>query len=271
MSDLLSTADLLDRLTAYGVQPPKKALLAVQMHHAALGAAAAHPSDDLRARLAAGTLTLENVGQAVFDAATALTAREKAHEIVRDLEHPLLKTCAEAIRADGDRLVKEMSKAFAKAAKVLQRAGELFPADATAEQVLAGSNEAADAWRELAAARRTLDDLRGMRMRLANGYSVDPVNPTVVMFTSGISDRAALEHAEELFRGSDHLPGGRWHALTAAGFTLHLAGPVEAAATLTFVARAEQAVLDQKKAARVAELTEANRGWLFPPTAPTAA
>ncbi len=99
-------------------------------------------------------MTPDNVGELLRSAALAAAAQDKAHALLRDLQIPLVRRFAQAVRGDADRLITDLRKVFTPAAKVVQRAGALFPVGATGEQVLAAGTQAAATWRELEQARR---------------------------------------------------------------------------------------------------------------------
>ncbi len=270
MPDLTMTMLFARDLTGLGVELPAGAQLALDVHDTALAAATAHPGADLEAALNNGTMTPDNVGELLLSAAVAATARDKAHALLRDLQMPLVRRFARAVRGDADRLITDLRKVFTPAAKVVQRAGSLFPVGATGEQVLAAGDQAAATWRELEQARRTLDTCHAVRVTMARDYGIGPASSDVLMFVRGLGSEQELARAAQAWDTS----GARWHALTAAGFELSLPDPEQIAATRAAIEQTAQAAADRQRAEHARQVAEQSPPWLFPTpldTAPGAA
>ena len=223
----------------------------LDIRDAALTAANASPADDLAAGLTDGTLTPDTVGDRLLAAAVAATAQEKAHTLLRDLQVPLVPRFAQAVRADADRLLADLRKVFTPAAKTMQKAGALFPVGATGEQVLTAGANAATAWRGLEQARRTLDTVHGVRVTLARDYGIGQVQPEVLMYVRDLSSEHDVARATEAWDRHDVGTGigGRWHALTAAGFALSLATQAQIIATRVAIDRSAQAEQNRQRVA----------------------
>ncbi len=148
---------------------------------------------------------------------------------MRDLTPPLVHHAARALRDDGDRLIADLRKPFDAATASMTTAGRLFREDAQPADVLALGAEAAAAWQQMAADAATLDTVLAVRMDLSRwGYGTAPQR--TLMFTSGIGTADQLAAAEQGLARTVG-PGRGWHALTAAGYQLHLATAAEVAAT----------------------------------------
>ncbi len=264
MLDLPTTMALARDITALGVALPPAAQLALDVHNAGFTAANTRPADDLAAGLADGSLTPENVGERLHAAAVTATAKEKSYEILRDLQIPLVRRFVQAVRDDSERLLTDLRKVFAPAATTMHRAGSLFPADATGEQVLSAGPEASAAWRELHQARATLDAIHNVRVPLARHFGYGSETPQVLMFVTGVDTPLAASQAELAWESNPRTVGGRWHALTAAGFTLHLATAHEIAAARAAIDNTERAEQDRLREEHVNQAARRTPRPLFP-------
>lgn len=222
--DLNLTIRYLDDLAGLGVTIPKRCLDARGIYEAALAAASSHPSDSLRLALDAGALTPENVGDRVREAAISLTAKQNAHQIVRDLQNTLNKAIREALCEHATQIHGELDAVFKPAADGVARAAQHFGPDTTADEVLAMPTAAAAQWRTLASHMHTLDVVSaGYRSFLVDVMRTPPENKAALFITDG----SKLDLAAELYRVR-----GSWHAMAAAGISLRLNTPEQAAAVV---------------------------------------
>ncbi len=224
--ELHAFARNLERL---GIDPPAEFVRARTLLTLGVDTALANPVDALLADFQTGSLTERKFPDRLRAAALEVAAKDAAYAVLRDLTPPLVRHAARAVRDDGDRLITELRRPFDQAKASMTTAGALFDERTSPERVLALGGEAAAAWQQMAADADTLDAVRAARMDLARwGYGTAPQR--TLMFTSGIDTADQLAVAEQAFSRSAG-PGRHWHALTAAGFALHLATAEEVVAT----------------------------------------
>ncbi len=229
MPDLVELHQFARSLERLGVEPPTEFTRTRTLLSLGLDTAVASPVDALLADFQSGSLTERKFPDRLRAAALELAAKDAAYNVLRDLTGPLVRHAARAVRDDGDRLIAELRRPFDQAKASMTTAGALFDERTSPERVLALGGEAAAAWQQMAADADTLDAVRAARMDLARwGYGTAPQR--TLMFTSGIDTADQLAVAEQAFSRSAG-PGRHWHALTAAGFALHLATAEEVVAT----------------------------------------
>jgi hypothetical protein len=213
--------------------------------HAALATAGAvatsNPAETVLEDFRAG-MTPEELAERVQAAALALTAQQNAHQIIRDLQSPLAKHARAAVRENGDALIRAMRKKFDHAAKAMNAAAGLFPAQSSAEDVLRLGSAAAAAWGQLAEASRVLNLVHAARMAMAGYGTYSDPEHRVLMYVADVRDPQSLAVAADAFDRDGHRagPGGRWHALAAAGFKLRLNTAAEMAALEQALAAANE-------------------------------
>ncbi len=120
----------------------------------------------------------------------------------------------------------------------------------------------------------TLDTIHGVRVTMARDYGIGPASPDVLMFVRGLGSEQELARAAQAWDKSGAGIGGRWHALTAAGFELSLPDPEQIAATRAAIEQTAQAAADRQRAEHARQVAEQSPPWLFPTpldTAPGAA
>lgn len=228
ITDLSYTAQAFDAL---GIALPAEFERARSVLGTAQQTAAANPAQDVLDDFLTGSSTAALV-EKVRAAALDLTATQAAHQIIRDLQNPLGKHAAAAIRADADRLIAELAARFDEAASAMIAAAELFDTSATAEDVLRIGPAAAAAWAQLDGARATLDRIDTARGAMFHYGVPSDTSRRVLMYLADVRDPISLATAQDAFETSSHLagPGGRWHALAATGLRLHLNTAAEVAA-----------------------------------------
>ncbi len=89
------------------------------------------------------------------------------------------------------------------------------------------------------------------------------------MFTRPDSQQE-LDRAVELWDQGGSGIGGRWHALTGAGFELVLATPTQMTTARAAIDQAAQAEDDRQRAEHLRQVAEQTPPWLFPTDLPTA-
>ncbi|MDP9460496.1 MAG: hypothetical protein M3Q22_09680 [Actinomycetota bacterium] len=224
--ELHAFAGNLERL---GIDPPAEFVRARTLLTLGIDTALANPVDPLLADFASGALTAAEFPGRLRAAALEVAAKDSARAVLRDMSPALVRHAIRAVRDDGDRLVAELRRPFDEAKVSMTTAASLFDEHTRPEQVLALGGEAAAAWQQMAADADVLDAVRAARVDLARwGYGMVPQR--TLMFTTGISTAYQLAAAEEAFSRPAG-PGRQWHALTAVGFTLHLATAAEISAT----------------------------------------
>ncbi len=224
MTDLVELNLFAQTLERLGVEPPAEFTRARSLLSVGVDTALANPVDSLAADFASGALTLEDFPARLRAAALELSAKASAHTVLRDLHNPLTRHATRAVRDDGDRLVHDLRVPFDAASKSMTTAGRLFDENATAEQVLALGAKAAAAWRRMAEDAVFLDLVLSARVTMGSwGYAPAPQH--ALLFTR-VTSADALRTAEQAF-SRETGPGRRWHALTAAGFALHLTTAAE--------------------------------------------
>ncbi|MDP9428470.1 MAG: hypothetical protein M3Q47_06135 [Actinomycetota bacterium] len=224
--ELHAFAGNLERL---GVDPPAQFTRARSLLRIGLDTAYANPVDPLLADFASGSLTERKFPDRLRAAALELAAKDAAYGILRDRTGPLTRHAVQAVRDDGNRLVAELRRPFNQAAVTMTSAGGLFTENARPEEILALGGEAPAVWQQMSVAADTLDLVLAVRSDLAR-WGHGSTAHRVVMFVSNISTSDQLAAAQQAFDRTAG-PGRRWHALTAAGFTLHLGTADEIAAT----------------------------------------
>ncbi len=229
MPDLVELHAFARTLERLGVEPPAGFAHARSLLTLGVDTAQANPVDALLADFQTGALTQRKFPDRLRAAALEVAAKDAAYAVLRDLTPPLVRHAARAVRDDGDRLIAELRRRFDQAKASMITAGRLFGENTGPEQVLALGGEAAAAWQQMSTDADTLDAVLAARMDLARwGYGTAPQRS--LMFVSGIGTAAALAAAEQAFSRPAG-PGRHWHALTAAGFGLHLATAEEVVAT----------------------------------------
>ncbi|CAN5642132.1 hypothetical protein BH24ACT13_BH24ACT13_16480 [soil metagenome] len=259
--EIISLVSLCNQLESLGVEPPGEARRVLDVHAALMAAAAQSPSGDLRKALADGTLTAASAPKLLQNAARNENARQSAHALARDLNHPVRSIVREAFAADADRIVAELRPAFDAASAGVQRAAALLAPDAGPAEVLAAGRDTTEPWQQLAEHCAVLDLIQGARSALYAISGGQP-SPLVAAYIEAAPDAEALDRAARLFDGSGEgltgpLPrtvGGRWHRLISAGYTLRLNSGQEARQVIA-AARAATA-----SAAAAADAARARRG-----------
>lgn len=258
--EIIELVSLCNQLESLGVEPPGEARRALDVHAALMEAAAQSPSGDLREALADGTLTAASAPKLLWEAARNETARQSAHALSRDLNHPIRSAVTSALAEDSGKIIDQLRRPFTVAAEAMHKAGQHLAPDATDAGVLAAGRDAAELWQQLAEHCAVLDSIMGARFALDALTGGQP-SPTAAGYIADAPDAEALDHAARLFDGAGPglagpLPptvGGRWHRLTHAGYTLRLnsrgeAAQVAAAASAS-TARA-RAVSEEERSAR---------------------
>lgn len=262
----IQLANLCDELTACGATLPPRLAAVCETARVIQSARTESIADQLRADLDDGTITPTNVLQKLEDAALRRSITAGARELARELEHPSDRIARRELNAHGDDLVTQLRTPWDTAAAVVTRAASLFPAGASAEDVLTRGPDAQSAWVELDEARATLDRVGNARYSLAILGRYGPKAPRVLMYLTDVSNGATLADATRLWDTSDQRrPGGRWHALAAAGHRLHLATAVEMEAASAAVQAADAATraaeADRVRAARAKQLRPLADAW----------
>ncbi len=258
MPELVFIQSLAHDLQALGLDLPEQARTALDVQAAALTAASATPTEDLRADAEAGTLDPATIGARVREAALALNARAAAHEVARELIHPLQKVATRAVMADADRIVKAMRPAFDTVAAGIAEAAARFDPDTSPERVIATGPEATAAYRTLDQHRATLDRVHAVRATLTRSYGYGATGtPAAAWYVATFVDFAQVERAQRLLE-QDGGPGGQWLRLASAGYRLRLNTATEAAAVL---AKAHGATDRAQRAAEQRSLAEHRRQY----------
>jgi hypothetical protein len=214
------------RYAAAGIDLPEGAQRAVDLLAAADAAIRARPDEDLRADLAAGKLTVKNIGKAVEDAALRTAVRDGMQALRVDLAFDLDKAAQHAFRADYDRIVGLLSDRFDTAAAVIVdavphlAAGDLDDPAA----ILARGRDAASRYHAVVDAGTLLDKfaalLSAITTTLIDGRCFVSLTDTPTTATFGQVERA--------FTASKRR---RWLALySVAGVAPHLNTRTEVAA-----------------------------------------
>lgn len=246
--DITLTVRYLDDLANLGVTIPDATARARDVYDAAVLTASAHPSDDLKAQLEAGTVTPDNVGELVYKAAADLTAKQNAHQIVRDLQLTLNKAMRQGLRDNEHRIVADLRATFKPAADGITKAAQHFGPGTTSDQVISAPAEVIAAWNATASQAATLDTVSAAYRSLLNDVTNElPTGEDMVsLFVTGKT--VNLDHAASLYRGPD-----KWLALAHAGFKLRLNSPAEARAVVASAADLKAKQAEAERALRLAE------------------
>jgi hypothetical protein len=226
---------------------------------AALASATAQPTEDLRAAMLAGELDIDNIGERVTQAATALLVRDKARRVLNDLDRPLARLTAIAVANNGDAIVEALRPTVDQALAATRDAVHLLGADPNHSVILNAGPGAAAAYAAHQEARRVLDLVRKARRSMQEaGYGPDE---TPAWWVERLRDDTDLENARQAWHRA------RWAGLIEAGYTVRLNTATEAeavthAVTSTTTTRLAAQREAQQAAARAAG--EAELAYQFP-------
>ncbi|MCW2763615.1 MAG: hypothetical protein JWR85_3816 [Marmoricola sp.] len=251
-----SIVNLTTDLERFGVKLPETVLDARATLTEARRVTAQQPLSDLDAEYAAGLITAENVAEKVTEAAGRLASREHNQQALNAIENGCTRTMYAGLRDAGEKILKTLTKPFEDAAAVVQTAGTYFGSDPTPEQIIAGGVPAVAAHEKLGAALNTLNQIRGLRVALADcGYGApDHGEQDVTWWIAGAKDQHSVDTARRAYSA----PGNTFHNLAALGYTLRLNTPAEA----DRVASGARAATEKaEEAAREAALAEHRESW----------
>lgn len=175
---------------------------------------------------------------------TALNAAEAA----------LVRAARTALKPAVDGVVKRLRKDFDTHAAVIKRAATVGLSQHTDRDDLltTGTEDQIAAYRDLAGAEAGLEQIAGLRIRMAQLLTYGPWDSPVAAFVTDVATSLDLDSAANIYdgdtewrqyhqgaMGAAHIRvhstrlGGRWLALVGAGYTLHLNTADEATAVLT--------------------------------------
>lgn len=228
-----------DTLTAAGIDVPDGLANAVAVERAAQAHRTTDPIAELRARAASGDLDPDTVGEELRNAAIESAGHDGLGKMLSAIDRPLSDAAGRSLKQNLERIAADAVDAFNAAAAAFVKAVDPFYADDD----------------EVAILRRDLDDeaaaLPDHVDRLDALFNVldrcarhpehpAPHDPAAALVVSGITTSKQLDQADELLTAATDAPGGRWHELMAAGFTLHANTPAEVNAIHAAVQADEQ-------------------------------
>jgi hypothetical protein len=229
---------VLDPLDRAGIDLPDEARRLLDLWEAATDLAATTPADTLRAEIADGTATVDNIGDRLRATALALNTQQGAAALVRQLGPFLASRIEQTVRADADRIVTDLRQPFDRALAEMAAAAEhLTPTD-TPATILTKGPDASAAHATATDAQARLDTIAQARLGLAD------TQPPAAAFLAHAPTNGTIRHAAGLWRDTQG-PGGRWLALHHAGIDLRIGTPAETTQLLTDA----QAATDRERAA----------------------
>lgn len=257
MPNLSDCRELLTTATSAGATVPT-ALADLLINHDKLAAAVddhnrgPSPLEALTAAVTSGTALDDKTAAAIVaEQAARLAAFHAGVGAFPAVTQATVTAFGRALHTDaGDDLVLSLRPAFDRAVTGLHDAAALFGPETTPAQILDLGDAAATAWRALPAHRTILDRTYQLtswslssvwRLTGPRDY-VQPQQPHLAWILDGAHRNDVAAAAEVFFRSNASSPGGRWHALIAAGFRLRLNTPSEARDLLDAY---EQAQADQ--------------------------
>lgn len=188
-----------------------------------------------------------NATRTVVHASGAYDAPLRAADIA------LVRAARAALKPAADGVVNRLRKDFDTHAAVILRAADLGLNQHTDRDDLlsTGAEDQIAAYRDLAGAQAGLDQIAGLRNRMAQLLTYGPWEEPVAAYVTDVATSLDLDSASNIYdgetewrqyhqanMGASHIKvhsarlGGRWLALVAAGFTLHLNTADEASSVL---------------------------------------
>ncbi|SDY96050.1 hypothetical protein SAMN05661080_05141 [Modestobacter sp. DSM 44400] len=195
----------------------------------------------------------DEIAQRIRQAGIDRAAQMETVNVRNGFQHTLAKSAAAHLRADSDRVVREMRKRFDPAVKFVQAAAKRGLTEHSDMTVLLdmGAPDVIAAYRALGPAVAELDRLAALRNQLTTVVGVGPREHPMAAFITGVTTEAELEGAQNVWIGQletvqhvtpmngTHLAnvrrnrlGGAWLALVCAGYTLRLNTGSEAQAVV---------------------------------------
>lgn len=232
------------KLEALGIEPPEGLTTAVAVRRALSAAAVDSPTAPIADDLLHGRLTPDEAVKRVLAAAHELTIRDKAREVVKDLDRTVERAATRAVLAAADDILTAMRPKLTAACKQLTAAVEVLGPNPDKHAIRQLGPGAIRSWDQWQAAAATLDAIRRTRLALAEaGYgSRDTRTEHLSWYLAELPDEDYLAAATSIA-----LPGPNLARLAAHGYKLALNTPEQAAKLL---AEARNATARAQAAAR---------------------
>lgn len=203
-----------------GIAPPADFAVIDALRQAIGQAANDQPTASITADLLAGTLNdPKEARKRVIAAASALTAKEAARSVARDLQRPLERRCLLAVRTEGERICDDLAATMRDTSTKLHTTLALLGPNPDAAHMRALGPEARDAYSERQTLIDRLRDLRRLRLVLAEA-NWGPRHESIAWYLTDVTD---AEELEQLNRTGKR--GSALDALVVEGHTLTVNQP----------------------------------------------
>lgn len=192
----------------------------------------------------------------IVDNATRTVVHASGHydNALRAAEAALVRAARTTLKPAVDGVVKRLRKDFDTHAAIIKRAADVGLSQHTDRDDLltTGTEDQITAYRDLTAAEAGLEQIAGLRNRMAQLLTYGPWDSPVTAYVTNVSTSLDLDSASNIYdgetewrqyhqanMGASHIKvhstrlGGRWLALVGAGYTLHLNTADEATAVMT--------------------------------------